>query len=90
MQLRPHQQRAFAAMQENNAGQIIIPTGGGKTYIMIADAINQLKSGPKTIVVLHLVSSSLISCAKSLWSLCLLLGHTFATLTVVNSLLQQH
>ena len=51
MQLRPHQQRAFAAMQENNAGQIIIPTGGGKTYIMIADAINQLKSGPKTIVV---------------------------------------
>ena len=48
MQLRPHQQRAFAAMQENNAGQIIIPTGGGKTYIMIADAINQLKSGPKT------------------------------------------
>ena len=28
-----------------------MPTGGGKTYIMIADAVNQLKSGPKTIVV---------------------------------------
>ena len=51
MQLRPHQQRAFDAMQANNAGQIIVPTGGGKTYIMIADAINQLKSGRKTIVV---------------------------------------
>ena len=51
MNLRPHQQRAFAAMQNNNAGQIIVPTGGGKTYIMIADAINQLKSGPQTIVV---------------------------------------
>ena len=51
MNLRPHQQRAFDAMQSNNAGQIIVPTGGGKTYIMIADAVNQLKSGPKTIVV---------------------------------------
>jgi len=51
MNLRPHQQRAFDAMQSNDAGQIIVPTGGGKTYIMIADAINQLKSGPKTIVV---------------------------------------
>ena len=38
-------------MQSNDAGQIIVPTGGGKTYIMIADAVNQLKSGPKTIVV---------------------------------------
>ena len=51
MNLRPHQQRAFDAMQSNDAGQIIVPTGGGKTYIMIADAVNQLKSGPKTIVV---------------------------------------
>ena len=51
MNLRPHQQRAFDAMQSNDAGQIIVPTGGGKTYIMIADAINQLKSGPQTIVV---------------------------------------
>ena len=51
MNLRPHQQRAFDAMQSNDAGQIIVPTGGGKTYIMIADAVNQLKSGPQTIVV---------------------------------------
>jgi superfamily II DNA or RNA helicase len=52
LSLRPHQQRAFAAMQENNAGKIIIPTGGGKTYIMIADAYKHLRdSGPQTIVV---------------------------------------
>ena len=52
MQLRPHQQRAFHAMQANNAGQIIVPTGGGKTYIMIADAKKHLRdSGSQTIVV---------------------------------------
>ena len=52
MQLRPHQQRAFAAMQSNNAGQIIVPTGGGKTYIMIADTYKHLRDcGPQTIVV---------------------------------------
>ena len=52
MQLRPHQQRAFDAMQSNNAGQIIVPTGGGKTYIMIADAKKHLRdSGSQTIVV---------------------------------------
>ena len=52
MHLRPHQQRAFAAMQNNNAGQIIVPTGGGKTYIMIADAYKHLRDcGPQTIVV---------------------------------------
>ena len=52
MNLRPHQQRAFHAMQENNAGKIIIPTGGGKTYVMIADSYKHLRdSGPQTIVV---------------------------------------
>ena len=52
LSLRPHQQRAFAAMQNNNAGQIIVPTGGGKTYIMIADAYKHLRDcGPQTIVV---------------------------------------
>ena len=38
-------------MQNNNAGRIIVPTGGGKTYIMIADAYKHLRdSGPQTIV----------------------------------------
>ena len=52
MHLRPHQQRAFAAMQNNNAGQIIVPTGGGKTFIMIQDCLRQFKaSTSQTIVV---------------------------------------
>ena len=33
--LRPHQEKCFDAMQRNNVGQVIVPTGGGKTYIMI-------------------------------------------------------
>ena len=52
MKLRPHQQRAFDAMQETPFGQIIIPTGGGKTYVMIADAIKQFQlPRSQTIVV---------------------------------------
>ena len=43
MQLRPHQTRAFDSMQENDKGQIIVPTGGGKTYIMIADTLKRFK-----------------------------------------------
>jgi len=38
MQLRPHQQDAIDAMLENNKGQVIVPTGGGKTMCMIEDA----------------------------------------------------
>ena len=43
MQLRPHQTRAFDSMQENDKGQIIVTTGGGKTYIMIADTLKRFK-----------------------------------------------
>ena len=50
--LRPHQERAIAAMGENTKGQVIIPTGGGKTICMIEDAKTQLDSdNPQTIVV---------------------------------------
>mgnify|MGYP001205682111 FL=1 len=50
--LRPHQERAIAAMGENTKGQVIIPTGGGKTICMITDAKTQLDSdNPQTIVV---------------------------------------
>ena len=39
-------------MQQHNLGQIIYPTGGGKTLNMIVDAIRQFKSTtPQTIVV---------------------------------------
>tara|TARA_B100002019_G_scaffold142375_1_gene122712 strand:+ start:3613 stop:4839 length:1227 start_codon:yes stop_codon:yes gene_type:complete len=41
MKLRPHQQRAFDRMQQYDIGKVIVPTGGGKTYIMIADLVEQ-------------------------------------------------
>ena len=37
--LRPHQREAVNAMWQNDKGQVIIPTGGGKTICMIDDAI---------------------------------------------------
>ena len=50
--LRPHQQKALDAMLAYDKGQVIIPTGGGKTICMIEDAKKQLESNTsKTIVV---------------------------------------
>ena len=51
MQLRPHQLEAVEALSNNNKGQIIVPTGGGKTMCMITDALNQFEDGNKTLVV---------------------------------------
>ena len=50
--LRPHQKRGDAAMQQYDKGQLIYPTGGGKTLNMIMDAVRQFQSHtPQTIVV---------------------------------------
>ena len=51
--LRPHQEKAQEAMDRYDIGQIIVPTGGGKTYVMIHDAIKTFYYSPvpKTIVV---------------------------------------
>jgi superfamily II DNA or RNA helicase len=50
--LRPHQKRGVAAMLKHDKGQIIVPTGGGKTLKMIYDCLRQLQSEtPQTIVV---------------------------------------
>jgi len=52
IQLRPHQERGVAAMAEHNKGQLVVPTGGGKTLKMIYDALRELQSEtPQTIVV---------------------------------------
>ena len=50
--LRPHQQTATDAMLVHNKGQVIVPTGGGKTMCMIKDAINTFErlDGYKTII----------------------------------------
>jgi len=50
--LRPHQERGVAAMQQHDKGQVIVPTGGGKTLKMIYDCLRELQSEtPQTIVV---------------------------------------
>ncbi len=41
--LRPHQIRALAAMDKHEKGQIVVPTGGGKTFIMIQHAIRMIQ-----------------------------------------------
>ena len=52
MQLRPHQNEALAKMRLRSKGQVIVPTGGGKTMCMIEDAMNEFsKSYAQTIVV---------------------------------------
>jgi superfamily II DNA or RNA helicase len=52
IQLRPNQQRADVAMQKYSKGQVIVPTGGGKTLNMIHDTIREfLSATPQTIIV---------------------------------------
>ena len=52
MQLRPHQERSVIAMQKYSKGQLIEPTGAGKTLCMIHDGIREfLSATAKTIVV---------------------------------------
>jgi len=54
MQLRPHQQRIVDRMGSYDKGQVIVPTGGGKTMCMITDTKNRLDSisnGTTTVIV---------------------------------------
>ena len=51
IKLRKHQQRVVNKMLKHQRGQLIVPTGGGKTMCMITDAISQFNSSNKTIVV---------------------------------------
>ncbi len=54
IQLRPHQQRATDAMLAHDKGQIIVPTGGGKTLTMIMDTKVRhevMNNGTTTVVV---------------------------------------
>ena len=44
MKLRPHQERIVESMTTNPKGQVIVPTGGGKTLCMIKDAQREFNS----------------------------------------------
>ena len=53
--LRPHQERINDRMLAYNKGQIIVPTGGGKTLTMIVDTKRRhdvINNGTTTVVVL--------------------------------------
>ena len=49
--LRPHQKRGCDAMLLNEKGQLIMPTGAGKTITMISDAKSVIEKQSNTIVV---------------------------------------
>ena len=52
--LRPHQERIIDRLQNYNKGQVIVPTGGGKTLTMIMDAqssMDRCSNGVTTVVV---------------------------------------
>lgn len=51
IQLRPHQQRALDAMLQHLKGQLLMPTGAGKTLTMIFDAMRRFESTEDRIVV---------------------------------------
>ena len=51
MKLRSHQLDSLVAMQQCDKGQIIVPTGGGKTMCMIEDAKYRFNNSRRTIVV---------------------------------------
>ena len=52
IKLRPHQQKGVSALAKYNKGQVIYPTGAGKTLVGIMDAVKQFASDThKTIVV---------------------------------------
>ena len=49
--LRPHQQQALDAVLKHDRGQVIIPTGGGKTICMIEDTKRQFDTDSATTIV---------------------------------------
>ena len=53
-------------MLDNDKGQVIVPTGGGKTICMIMDAVKQLEDYGTVVVVAPRILLA-DNYAKSLW-----------------------
>ena len=53
MQLLDYQQRALSEISKHSKGKVLMPTGGGKTVVMMQDAKNRIAASdvPLTIVV---------------------------------------
>ena len=56
--LRPHQTRALRALSTAPRGRVTIPTGGGKTLVMIEDVKRtlQVSDRPRTVVVVAVMT----------------------------------
>ena len=75
--LRPHQQRILDRMLGYNKGQVIVPTGGGKTLTMIVDTQRRhdvINNGTTTVVVAPRIFWQ-SKFAVSFWRLLILLTH---------------
>ena len=84
--LRPHQQRITDRMLAYNKGQIIVPTGGGKTLTMIMDTQRRhdvINNGTTTVVVAPAFCWQ-NNCALSSWRLLILPTLTLCTFIVVK------
>ena len=53
--LRPHQFDTVKAMWDNDKGQVIVPTGGGKTMCMIEDALASVSYTHLTLPTIYSV-----------------------------------
>jgi superfamily II DNA or RNA helicase len=51
MKLRPHQARILDAMNQHDKGVIVVPTGGGKTLIMIMNLLQRFVQNPGQVAV---------------------------------------
>jgi len=50
--LRPHQQSALDKLAMASRGQILVPTGGGKTIIGIMDAVRRFNASTTPISII--------------------------------------
>ena len=83
MQLRPHQAKALDVMTQWSNGIIVVPTGGGKTFIAISDAsVNLLPLVARLLWWLLLACCWHSSCLLSLLSTSLTLLFFMSTLAV--------
>ena len=77
LSLRPHQERILDRMLSYDKGQIIVPTGGGKTLTMILDTQRRhdvINNGTTTVVVAPRILLQ-NNFAVSLWRSLILLTH---------------
>ena len=85
--LRKHQQRILDRMLTYNKGQIIVPTGGGKTLTMILDTQRRhdvINNGTTTVVVAPRILLAEQDFAVSFWKLLTLPTLTLCTFIVVR------